>query len=57
MPAKHLERMTEYNETGSLWGMNNQKPWDEINIVQKIYLFFLSFVNIEHWESEKHHGK
>lgn len=47
MLAKHLERMTEYNETGSLRRMNNQKPWDEINIVQKIYLFLLSFVNIE----------
>lgn len=57
MPAKHLERMTECNETGSLRGMNNQKPWNEINIVQKIYLFLLSFVNIEQWRGEKHHGK
>lgn len=35
MPAKHLEQMTECNETGSLRGMNNQKLWDEINFVQK----------------------
>ena len=56
MPAKHLERMTECNETGSLRGMNNQKPWDEINIVQKIYLFLLSLVYTEHLGSEKHHG-
>ena len=56
MPAKHLERMTECNETGSLRGMNNQKPWDEINIVQKIYLFLLSLVYTEQLGSEKHHG-
>ena len=57
MPAKHLERMTAYNETGSLRGMNNQKLWDEINIVQKIYLFLFSLVYTEQWGSEKHHGK
>ena len=57
MPAKHLERMTECNETGSLRGMNNQKPWDEINIFQKIYLFLLSLVNTEQWGREKYHGK
>ena len=56
MPAKHLERMTECNKTGSLRGMNNQKPWDEINIVQKIYLFLLSLVYTEQLGSEKHHG-
>ena len=56
MPAKHLERMTECNETGSLRGMNNQKPWDEINIVQKIYLFLLSLVYTEQLGSEKHNG-
>lgn len=41
MSAKHLEQMTECNETGSLRGLNNQKLWDEINIVQKIYLLSL----------------
>lgn len=54
MPAKHLEGTTEYNEAGSLRGMNNQKLWDEINIFQKIYLFLLSFVNTEQWGSERH---
>lgn len=49
MPAKHLEWMTECNETGSLRWMNNQKLWDEINIIQKIYLFLLSLVNTEQW--------
>ena len=45
--------MTECNETGSLRWMNNQKLWDEINIIQKIYLFLLSLVNIEQWGERK----
>lgn len=57
VPAKHLEWTTECNETGSLRGINNQKSWEEMNIVQKTYLFLLSFVNTEQWVRGKHHGK
>jgi hypothetical protein len=51
MPAKHLEQMTESNETVSLREMNNQKSWDEINIVQKICLFLCEYWGVGEWKA------